>query len=171
MTAFLRCCLLMAAGCAMAPAAVSVHAGFESGSIGRVEHIAPFHIRCAVKGEVDQDKRNRQASWYYFAVKGAAGREITVDLIDLPGEYNYRPGNLAINGATRPFISYDRRTWTALPDAAVDWDNTVPRLRLRFTPSRSPVWIAHVPPYTTRHLARLLQDVRGRPGVTVAEVG
>ena len=158
-----RLCVAILAGAMALPAAVSIRSDFEGGSIGRIEQAGPDHYRCAVKGEVDQDKRNRQASWYYFRVDGAAGHEITLDLTDLPGEYNYRPGNLAINGATRPFISYDRSTWTPLPDRAVEWDAAAAVLRLRFTPERNPVWIAHVPPYTGSELSALLKDVEASP--------
>lgn len=166
-----RLFLTLIAGAAALAAAPAVRADFEAGSIGRVEQLAPDHFRCAVNGEVDQHKRNRQASWYYFAVYGRAGRELTIDLVNLPGEYNYRPGNLAINRATRPFISYDQQTWTALPDTAVEWNEAVPVLRIRFTPVRSPVWVAHVPPYTTRHLARLLDEIKGHPDLDMAEAG
>jgi hypothetical protein len=152
-------------------AALTVHSDFEGGSIGPVHRVGPRHLRCGVKGEVDQDKRNRQASWYYFRVDGAAGGELTIDLTDLPGEYNYKPGNLAINGATRPFISYDRKTWTPLAASALEWDAAEPRLRMRFVPARSPVWIAHVPPYTTADLNRLLADSKGNRNLAVAEAG
>lgn len=76
-----------------------------------------------------------------------------------------------MNSATRPFISYDRQAWTALPDSAVEWDKGNPSLRIRFTPTRSPVWIAHVPPYTTRHLAKLLAYLKRNPHVKVEEAG
>ncbi|MGH9666382.1 MAG: M14 family zinc carboxypeptidase, partial [Bryobacteraceae bacterium] len=84
---------------------------------------------------------------------------------------NYRPGNLAINGGTRPFISYDRQTWTPLPDFAVEWDKAVPLLRIHVTPARSPVWIAHVPPYTMQNLASLLADLKHNPDIAVDEIG
>lgn len=151
--------------------AVTIRSDFEGGSIGRIEQVAPNHFRCGVRGEVDKDQRNRQASWYYFRIDGAAGREITIDLVDLPGEYNYRPGNLAINAATRPFVSYDRETWSPLADSAVEWHEAGPMLRFRFTPARAPVWVAHVPPYAGEHLERLLADVRRDPNAIIAEAG
>ncbi|HEY3454395.1 MAG TPA: M14-type cytosolic carboxypeptidase [Bryobacteraceae bacterium] len=166
-----RFSILFLAIAAALPGRVAVRSDFESGSIGRVAVISPDHLRCSVKGQVDQNGRNRQASWYYFELDGAAGHEITIDLTDLPGEYNYRPGNLAINSKTRPFLSYDRKTWTPLPDSAVTWDDKGPILRIRFAPERSPVWIAHVPPYTTKDLSRLLHEVAGNPAVKTAEIG
>jgi len=44
-------------------------------------------------------------------------------------------------------------------------------LRLRLTPERSPIWIAHIPPYTTQDLDRLLADVAGSPLVTKRVIG
>lgn len=162
--------LFLAAGAALA-AAVSVRSDFEGGSIGRVTTISLDHIRCSVKGQLDQNGRNRQASWYYFELGGAAGHEITIDLTDLPGEYNFQPGNLAINRKTRPFISYDRETWAPLPDSAVSWDDKDSVLSIRFTPERNPVWIAHVPPYTTQDLSKLLHEMAKNPGVKIEEIG
>jgi hypothetical protein len=149
----------------------AIRTDFEGGSIGRVDQVAPGHYRCAIRGEVDQDGRNRQASWYYFALDDPAGSEVTIALTDLPGEYNYVKGNLAINGATRPFISYDRRTWTPLPASAVEWDEAETSLRFRFALERSPVWVAHVPPYVNSHLDALLDDLKISRWVQREEIG
>ncbi len=143
--------------------AVSLHADFEAGSLGKVEPISPTHFRCAVKGEVDQRGRNRQASWYYFRLDDAAGREITLDLVDLMGEYNYSSVDLSVTKTTRPAFSYDSKTWQFFSDREVEWDSETPSLRLRFTPLKNSMWIAHVPPYTTRDLARLLAASGGSP--------
>ena len=80
--------------------AVSLHTNFEAGSLGKVESLSPTHFRCAVKGEVDQKGRNRQASWYYFRLDDAVGREITLDLVDLMGEYNYSSIDLSVRKTT-----------------------------------------------------------------------
>ncbi|PYU99099.1 MAG: hypothetical protein DMG26_17125, partial [Acidobacteria bacterium] len=131
--------------------------------MGKVEPISATHFRCAVKGEVDQKGRNRQASWYYFRLDGAAGREITLDFVDLLGEYNFSSGELSIKKTTRPAFSYDNKTWQFFGDQEVQWDNLTTSLRLRFTPLKNRMWIAHVPPYTTRDLARLLAASGGSP--------
>jgi hypothetical protein len=141
--------------------AAGVHANFEGGNIGKVDRIGPAHFRCAVQGEADQDGRNRQANWYYFRLEGVAGQEVTIDLVDLVGEYNYRPGTHAVTKDTHPVYSYDRKTWRHFD--AMEWDAREIRLRLRFRPERSPVWIAHTPPYTNRDLERLLASLRGHP--------
>jgi len=140
-------------------AVASIHTDFEGGSLGRVERPAENHFRCAVKGEADQDGRNRQANWYYFRLDGAAGRDVTIDLVDLVGEYNYRSGTHAVTNDTHPVYSYDQRSWHHFE--RIEWDEREIRLRLRFRPERGRVWIAHVPPYTNRDLARLLDGFRG----------
>jgi hypothetical protein len=163
--------ILFVAAVAALAGEVAVRSDFEGGSIGRVTTISPDHISCSVKGQLDQNGRNRQASWYYFELDGAAGHEITIDLTDLPGEYNFRPGNLAINRKTRPFVSYDRKSWTPLLDSAVSWNDKDSVLTIRFTPERNPVWIAHVPPYTTQNLSKLLYEIAKNPGAKIAEIG
>jgi hypothetical protein len=41
--------------------AVTFHTDFEGASLGKIEKVSETHFRCAVKGEADQDGRNRQA--------------------------------------------------------------------------------------------------------------
>ena len=149
--------------------AATVHTNFEGGNLGPVERVSDAHLRCAVKGEADQDGRNRQANWYYFRIDGAAGAQITIDLVALPGEYNYRPNAGAVTKDTHPVYSYDQKTWKHFE--TVEFDNQEPRLRLRFRPERDPVWIAHVPPYTNRDLDRLLEGLGRRPHLRRQVIG
>ncbi len=134
---------------------------FEGGSLAKVEKAAETHFRCHVSGETDQDKRNRQASWYSFRVDNVEGREVTIDLVGLPGEYNYQPNRGAITRDTVPVFSVDGRTWQHFP--AVDYDATVPRLRVQFKAEAPAVWIAHVAPYTNTDLKLLLRSVARHP--------
>lgn len=137
-------------------AAIVVSASFDGGSIGRVEHLAPDHLRCAVKGQADQNNRNRQANWYYFKLDNLPRSEIRIDFTDLVGEYNFRPGSHAVTRNSRPVFSYDNMTWTHFSDGQMSWDEKEIRLTARFTPARSTMWIAHMEPYTQRELDRLL---------------
>src|SRR4029077_1764076 len=127
-------------------AAVTVNTDFERGSLGRIEKVSDTHFRLGVKGEKDQDGRNRQANWYYFRVDTAPKKEITLDIVDLPGEYNYQPNRGAITKDTPPVISYDQRTWKHIE--TFEYDATEPKLRLHVTPASTRFWIAHTPPYT-----------------------
>jgi hypothetical protein len=81
---------------------------------------------------------------------------LTLDLVDLVGEYNYQAGSHAVSKDTYPVYSYDDRNWRHFE--AVQWDEKEIRLRLRFTPEQDRVWIAHVQPYTNEHLARLIAE-------------
>jgi len=47
---------------------ISIHADFEGAALGKIVRLSETHFRCGVKGESDQDGRNRQASWHYFRV-------------------------------------------------------------------------------------------------------
>lgn len=161
-------CLAAACGRA-APGRVRVTADFEGGSIGRVEAVTDTHLRCALEGETDQNGRNRQANWYYFRLDNVRGRDLTIDLVNLPGEYNFVPNRGAVTKDTVPVFSTDNRTWTHFPGA--EYDGAEPSLRLRLRPETARVWIAHVPPYTNRHLAERLRSIKGRPGVTVKSIG
>jgi hypothetical protein len=134
-------------------ATTTIHTDFEGGSLGRVEKVSDTHFRLGAKGEKDQDGRNRQANWYYFRVDDASKKELILDIVDLPGEYNYKPNRGAITKDTPPVISYDQRTWKHIE--TFEYDAAEPKLRLRVTPAAAPFWIAHTPPYTAANLAQL----------------
>jgi len=134
-------------------AAMTVGTNFEGGSLGNIERVSDTHFRLAVKGEKDQDGRNRQANWYYFRIDHAGTKELTLDIVDLPGEYNYQPNRGAITKDTPPVISYDQRTWRHVE--TFEYDPVEPKLILHILPKQSRFWIAHVPPYTGQDLSRL----------------
>ena len=154
----------------VSPAAtISVEANFEGGAIGRIERVSETHLQCGVKGESDQDGRNRQANWYYFRVDGAKGQLLTIDLIDLPGEYNYRPNRGAVTGDTQPWYSEDNQIWRQIENA--EYQAETPLLRIRLTPRSNRIWIAHIPPYTNQQLQRLLDEFKKHPALRQQVVG
>lgn len=147
-------------------------ANFEGGNIGKVEIVAPAHLRCAVQGQSDQDHRNRQANWYYFRLDNLPRRRpVIVDLVNLAGEYDYHGPAFSVDKATRPVFSYDGRYWEHFRDYQVHWDERDLHLSLHFIPEAATMWIAHVAPYTTQDLARLLDSVRGSPYLTREVIG
>jgi hypothetical protein len=149
--------------------AASVRADFEAGNIGKVESVSANHVRCAVTGEADQDGRNRQPSWFYFRIDGVAGREMTVDITDLHGEYNYRPHKGEGLRNTRPVLSYDDQQWQHA--AKVEWLPAESTLRVRFRAEKDRVWIARQPPYTLTRLNKLLGEFRGHPDLQQQTIG
>jgi hypothetical protein len=137
-------------------AAIAITTSFEGGSLGRVERPAPDRLRCAVRGQADANNRNRQANWYYFRLDQLPRAPIYLELTDLVGEYNFRPGAHAVTRNTRPVYSYDGRDWQHFTDDQVTWNENAVTLTLHFTPAHGRMWIAHTVPYTRRELDRLL---------------
>ncbi len=147
--------------------AISVTTDFEGGSLGKVERVSSTHFRCAVAGQADQDGRNRQASWYSFRLDGAKGREVTITLTELRGEYNYKPGGLCVRDDTPPLISADGRTWRHLDSISLEKDEAT----FRLTAESDAVWIAHLEPYPTSRLERFLDEIRGAPHLKDEVIG
>jgi hypothetical protein len=149
--------------------AVVLSSDFEGGNIRDVQHLGPAHLRVNVPGETDQDGRNRQANWYYFRLDGVKGKDLTIELANLAGEYNYRPNKGAVTADTPPYFSYDDEAWEPVRDFT--YDANEPKLIVRLRPSSDRLWIAHVPPYTSRHLNRLRREIGGHPAFRESEIG
>lgn len=149
--------------------AATVSTNFDGGSLGRIEKVSATRFRLGAKGEKDQDGRNRQANWYYFRVDNAGNKPLTLDIVDLPGEYNYQPNRGAITKDTPPVISYDQRNWTHV--TTFRYDAAEPKLTLQIVPEKPRFWIAHVPVYTARELNALRADIRKHPDFREQVIG
>src|SRR5437867_3335546 len=88
--------LLVLAGAAPELAPIGFNTNFEGASLGTIERLGETEFRCHVAGQQDERGRNRQATWYYFRIDGGRGRDLTLTLTDLVGEYNGRPGACAM---------------------------------------------------------------------------
>lgn len=150
-------------------AAITVNAAFEGGALRKHEWLAPDHLVATIPGQSDQDGRNHQPSWFYFSLTGVKGRTLTVDIAGFEGEYNYRPHDGRGHRNTRPAFSYDNQKWAHFETA--EWLEKPARLRLRFTAREDTVWIARIPPYTLKHVERLLDFVRPHPHAKIREIG
>ncbi len=140
-------------------AELKITANFSGGKLGLVQRVSPWHWRVGVKGQSDQDGRNRQANWYSFRVDGARrGREIVIDLVDLPGEYNYEKNQGAVTRDTRPYWREkgEKAAWTEVEG---DYDPSEPKWRLRFNPKGSSFYVAHLEPYLAKDLDALRKAV------------
>jgi len=149
--------------------AIGIHANFEAGNVGRIEKVSETHFRCGVPGESDQDGRNRQPSWFYFRMDGVAGQEITVDLVDLEGEYNYRPHDGRALRNMRPVFSFDNRNWRHFEN--VEWIDKPATVRVRLRATGDRLWIARIAPYTNRDLDALLARIRNHPHLSEQVIG
>jgi len=149
--------------------AVIIRWDFEGGNLGKADLIGTDHYRCHVKGQVDQDGRNRQANWYFFRVDNARDHVLTFDLVDLAGEYNYQPNRGAITKDTLPFYSGDGIIWQPVEEAA--YDASEPKLQFTIKAPTDHLWVAHVPAYTSVNFAELLRDILMTPYVHSATIG
>jgi hypothetical protein len=149
--------------------AVSFHHNFEGGSLGLVEQIGSDHFRCHVVGQTDYRGRNRQATWYYFRIDGVAGRTLRLSLTNLVGEYNDRPGAVAMGPDTIPVYSLDNLTWQHFP--SMDWDPHTKQATVALRVEQDSVWVAHVPPYPLSRLEALLAEVKRSPHAQVQAIG
>ena len=160
LSAFVLCLLA-------AEAQVRFDAGFEAGSLGRVERLdsttvvtAPGdtvpHLSFIVHGHFDPDNPvdtdlAANANWYYFRMTGVKGKQIYLTLPD--------------NGVARSSYSYDGRNWDHLPLA----ESERHRIGKRFT--RDTVFLALYIPYTYTYLQTRIAEWHSRPGVTVDTIG
>ena len=145
----------------------SLSTDFEGGSLGRIEQVSETHFRGAVLGQTDQDGRNRQPSWYSFRIDHAKGREVTVTLTDLIGEYNYKPGALCVRSDIPPVVSSDGKSWRHLDRIAVENNEAT----IRVTPDSDAFWVAHIEPYPASRLERFLDEIRGSKGLEIEDIG
>lgn len=150
-------------------ALISIHSNFEGASLGKVDVVGTDHYRCHVRGQTDQDGRNRQASWYYFRVDNAAGHTLTFDMVDLAGEYNYQPNRGSITKDTLPFYSSDDVVWHPVQEEK--YDPKRPELQFSIRVPSDRFWIAHVPPYTTQNFKELVRDLSPNPHVKIETIG
>ncbi len=153
------------------PPAIRFNKNFEGASLGKIEALGPATFKCWVEGQYDDRGHNRQASWFYFRINGAKGRELTITLTDFVGEYNDKPGACPMGPDIVPVFSDDGRHWKHFDDAQVKWDETKKEATLKFTPSAESIWIAHIPPYTPADLQRLLDDLKGAGQARVEVIG
>ncbi len=153
----------------LAALAITIVSNFEGGNIRKVDNVGPAHFRIHLPGDVDQDGRNRQANWYSFRVDGAKGQPLTIEIVDVAGEYNYRPNKGAVTADTPPYFSYDNKTWKPWTDFT--YDGETPKMVLRITPESNQLWVAHVPPYTNEHLDALRKSIAGNKWLKEETIG
>jgi hypothetical protein len=148
---------------------ITFNLNFEGASLGRIERVDETTFRCHVLGQQDERGRNRQATWYCFRMDHVAQKDVTLTLTDFVGEYHDKPGACPMGPDIVPVFSNDGKTWQHF--SGVEYDAEKKETTLKFRAERDSIWIAHVPPYTTRDLRRLLDDLRDRPAAVVETIG
>ena len=134
----------------------------------------PLHWECAIAGDTNPEGRNRSAIWFWFELRGVAGRRVTIDLTALRGEWNFQ-SSIGWGPATRPVFGGDGH-WRRFRDDEVEWDGTPDAERLRLTfevPIIDRVALAYIEPYTYGDHQHFIDGLRANPsaGVTHHVVG
>ncbi|MEN9575033.1 MAG: hypothetical protein RL514_2888 [Verrucomicrobiota bacterium] len=148
---------------------ITFNQAFEGASLGKIEKLGDTTFRLHVAGQSDERGRNRQTTWFHFRMDHVAGRELTLTFTDWVGEYNDKPGACPMGPTLRPVFSYDGETWQRF--AAVEWDDVKKESTLKFRPERSPVWLAHIPPYPHARLLKLLGELDRPPHTRIEVIG
>lgn len=143
--------------------------GFEDASLGRIEVLGENDFRVHLAGQEDERGHNRQANWYYFRMDRVAGRDLTLTLTDFVGEYDDKPGAVAMGPDLRPFFSEDGEHWQQFDD--MTWDKIKSEATLKFRPTADSIWIAHQTPYPHSRLLRLLDEIDRSPHARVEVIG
>jgi hypothetical protein len=149
--------------------AVTFNANFEGASVGRIDVLSPTAFRVHVAGQEDERGHNRQASWYYFRMDHVGGREITITLTDLVGEYDDKPGAVPAGPDILPVFSEDGHAWRHV--AAGAWDDAKKEMTVTLSGGGDSLYLAHLPPYTPADLGRLLTDVGRCPQAIIEVIG
>ena len=163
------CCTERCEAEAPATQPITFSTNFEDASLGRIEPLDQAHFRCHVVGQEDERGRNRQATWYYFRMDHVAGQDVTVTLTDFVGEYHNKPGACPMGPDLAPVFSDDGKTWRHFDDFSFDDANK--ETTIRFHGQGPSIWIAHVPPYTSNDLDRLLDELRSSDNAVVETIG
>lgn len=144
---------------------------FEGGRFASAKRVGPDHWECAVAGDTDVDGRNRSSLWFAAELRGLGGKRVTLDLVDLAGEWNLRP-SLGWGIETHPVIAPgpstlppESRPWRRLRADEVAWEGTsgAERLRLIVAVPEHPsgtATIAYIEPYTYADHRRFIARVR-----------
>ena len=119
------------------PHAIRIDAQFDSGNI-EVLSIEGATARLAIP----RDHMSEFRQWFHFRVTGAAGREVTLRIVDLATSA-YPEGWPGY----RACVSEDRDYW-GRADTAYDKSEDGGTLTIRHTPAGDIAWFAYFAPYS-----------------------
>jgi len=111
--------------------------------------------------EIVHDHRSDFYQWFHFRVAGAAGRPITLRIVNAGG--SAYPGGWP---NYRARVSEDRTAWRT---ADTTYEGGV--LTISVTPARDALWVAYFAPYSMERHHDLVARIGGMPGVTQHELG
>ena len=139
---------------------IAINAAFDSGNI-EVLSIDGATARLSIP----KDSHSEFYQWFHFRVSGAAGRELTLKIVDLNGSA-YPAGWPDYNAC----VSEDREYWGRAP-STFDKDEDGGTLTIRYTPASDLAWFAYFAPYSMERHHDLVAQAAASDGVTYRCLG
>ena len=136
---------------------LAIDSDFDGGNIRCLEASSPDAIRL----EIVPDAGAAFFQWFYFRLRGAAGRDCVMR-IENAGAATYPEGWQGY----RAVASEDGEDW---PRVATDYDSGV--LTIRHRPAGDTVWFAYFAPYSMARHADLIARMARSPFVTARRLG
>jgi murein tripeptide amidase MpaA len=137
--------------------AITISSAFDAGNIRVVKQDGD-----AVDLEIVTDHMSDFYQWFHFRLAGAAGREVTLRIVNCAGAA-YPHGWPDY----RACLSLDREEWVRVADT--NYDDGV--LSIRLTPPTDCVWIAYFAPYSMERHHDLVTTIAALDGVGYASLG
>jgi murein tripeptide amidase MpaA len=137
--------------------AISISSSFDAGNIRVVRQDGG-----SADLEIVHDHMSDFYQWFYFRVAGAAGREVTLRIINCAGSAypNGWPDYKAV-------MSLDREEWVRVSETSYA-DGVV---TIKLTPPQDLVWIAYFAPYSMERHHDLVTQTAALPGVEYRSLG
>jgi murein tripeptide amidase MpaA len=136
---------------------ISISSSFDAGNIRVLEARAD-----GADLEIVKDKDSEFYQWFYFRVAGAAGREITLRILNCAGAA-YPHGWPDY----RACVSFDREQWVRVDDTS--YADGI--LTIRLTPPTDVIWVAYFAPYSMERHHDLIASLVTLEGITYRTLG
>src|SRR5829696_8556883 len=136
---------------------ITISSAFDAGNIRVVSQDGD-----RVDLEIVKDHLSDFYQWFLFRVSGAAGREVTLRILNCAGSAypNGWPGY-------RACMSVDREDWVRVDGTS--YEDGV--LTIRFTPTEQIAWVAYFAPYSMKRHHDLVTSIALVPGVRYRSLG
>ncbi|UUX50581.1 M14-type cytosolic carboxypeptidase [Nisaea acidiphila] len=134
-----------------------IDAAFDSGNIETVSLDDPNDIQLRIR----KDNQSDFYQWFHFRLSGAAGRGVTMRILNAGGS-SYPKGWENY----RVCASYDRETWFRVPTS---YDGT--ELTIRHVPEADYVWYAYFEPYSMERHQDLIASAQLSGRCTAEVIG
>src|SRR5687767_9161420 len=137
--------------------AITISSAFDAGNI-RVVKVDGDRVDL----EIVKDHKSDFYQWFHFRLAGAAGREVTLRILNCGGSA-YPHGWPDY----RACLSVDREEWIRVPDTG--YADGI--LTIKLTPPTDCVWLAYFAPYSMERHHDLVTAIAGLDGVGYASLG